>query len=136
MKLLLDTHLLLWIGVSETAASNRSLPAEARALILDEANELYFSAASVWEVAIKNALGKPDFRVDPHLLRRALLDNGYLELPITSEHAAGVAGLPDHHKDPFDRILLTQATVEGFVLLTNDETLAAYDASPVQWVRA
>lgn len=133
MKLLLDTHLLLWMGVSGT--SNISLSVEAHALVMDKANELYFSPASIWEVAIKNALGKADFRVDPHLLRRTLLDNGYVELPITSEHTAGVANLPNHHKDPFDRLLIAQATVEGIALLTNDETVAAYTASPVRLVK-
>ena len=135
MKFLLDTHLLLWAGVAETATSKRSLWVAARALIMDKANELYFSPASVWEVAIKNALGKADFRVDPHLLRRALLDNGYLELPITSEHTAGVANLPNHHKDPFDRLLLAQATVEGITLLTNDEAVAMYTLNPVRLVK-
>ena len=134
MKLLLDTHLLLWAGVAETVAANRPLPVQAHAMIANPSNELYFSPASVWEVAIKNALGKPDFRVDPHVLRRALLDNGYIELPITSEHTAGVANLPHHHKDPFDRLLVAQATVEGITLLTNDATLAAYTESPVQLV--
>ena len=78
--------------------------------------------------------GKPDFHVDPHLFRRALLDNGYIELLITSEHAAGVANLPDHHRDPFDRLLVSQATVEGITLLTNDELVAAYTTSPVRLV--
>ena len=68
------------------------------------------------------------------MLRRALLDNGYIELPITSEHTAGVASLPNHHKDPFDRLLVAQATVEGITLLTNDANVAAYTASPVQLV--
>jgi len=134
MKLLLDTHLLLWAGVAETVAANRPLPAPVHAMIANPSNELYFSPASVWEVAIKNALGKPDFRVDPHVLRRALVDNGYIELPITSEHTAGVANLPHHHKDPFDRLLIAQATVEGITLLTNDATLAAYTESPVRRV--
>jgi len=134
MKLLLDTHLLLWAGVAGSSTLGGSLPEEARRLIEDEANTLYFSPASVWEIAIKNALGKPDFRVDPHLFRRALLDNGYVELPITSAHTAGIANLPDHHKDPFDRLLISQATVEGILLLTNDETVARYTASPVQQV--
>ncbi len=134
MKFLLDTHLLLWSGISGEDTSNGMLSTQARALIGDAANDLYFSPASVWEVAIKNALGKPDFRVDPHVFRRALLDNGYIELPITSEHTAGVANLPDHHKDPFDRLLVAQATVEGITLLTNDETVAAYITSPIRLV--
>lgn len=136
MKLLLDTHVLLWTSVaSEDIRSNGSLSGEARGLIEDEENELLFSAASVWEVAIKNALGKPDFKVDPHLFRRALLDNGYIELAISSAHTAAVANLPDRHKDPFDRLLIAQATVEGITLLTNDETVAAYTASPIRLVK-
>lgn len=132
MKLLLDTHLLLLSGVSADSTANGSLPTEALALIADDANALYFSPASVWEVAIKNALGKPDFRVDPHLFRRALLDNGYIELLISSEHTAGVANLPDYHNDPFDRLLIAQATVEGITLLTNDVQVAAYRMSPIR----
>jgi len=128
VKLLLDTHLLLW-------ASNDQLSRDARRLIEDEGNELLFSAASVWEVAIKNALGKPEFKVDPHLLRRSLLDNGYIELAIRGDHAAAVANLPDHHKDPFDRMLVAQATVEGIVLLTNDAAVASYTASPIRFVK-
>ncbi|HMW57398.1 MAG TPA: type II toxin-antitoxin system VapC family toxin [Accumulibacter sp.] len=104
------------------------------ALIKDETNALYFSPASIWEVAIKNALARADFRVDPHLFRRALLDNGYIELPINSEHTAGVANLPDHHQDPFDRLLIAQATVEGITLLTNDVQVAAYRMSPIRLV--
>lgn len=136
MKALLDTHLLLWAAVADAdIQSNSALSAEARALIENESNELFFSPASVWEVAIKNALGKRDFRVDPHLFRRALLDNGYNELSITSLHAATVANLPDHHKDPFDRMLIAQATVEGIPLFTSDETVATYAASPVRLVK-
>jgi len=121
MKLLLDTHLLLW-----AAGEPGRLPARARALIKDSANELIFSAASVWEIAIKCCLGRDDFRVDPHLLRRGLLDNSYRELPITSEHAVAIDSLPPIHKDPFDRILVAQATVEGLTLLTVDPLVAQY----------
>ncbi|HEY4293973.1 type II toxin-antitoxin system VapC family toxin [Luteibacter sp.] len=136
MKLLLDTHLLLWTSVSsENVGPSDALSPESRQLIEDESNELFFSAASVWEVAIKNALGKPDFKVDPHLFRRGLLDNGYIELAISSAHAAAVANLPDHHKDPFDRLLIAQATVEGIALLTNDVRVAAYTASPIRLVK-
>ena len=121
MNLLLDTHILLW-----AAAGPGKLSPEATALINDENNRLYFSAASLWEVVIKNRLGRPDFRVDPHLLRRGLVDNGYSELPITSQHALAVSHLPDIHKDPFDRILVAQAETEGFLLLTSDELVARY----------
>lgn len=121
MNLLLDTHILLW-----AAASPEKLPAEALSLINDDNNSLYFSAASIWEVVTKNSLQRPDFQVDPHLLRRGLVDNGYLELPITSLHTLNVAHLPSLHKDPFDRILVAQAEAEGFLLLTADEVVAKY----------
>jgi PIN domain nuclease of toxin-antitoxin system len=136
MKWLLDTHLLLWAAVASPGLRSKgSLSREARALIEDNENELLFSAASVWEVAIKNALGKPEFKVDAHLFRRALLDNGYLEMVIDSAHTAAVANLPDHHKDPFDRLLIAQATVEGIVLVTNDETVAGYTSSPIRLMK-
>jgi len=121
MKLLLDTHLILW-----AAHNSKRLSKAARALIEDPENELYFSAASLWEIVIKQGLGRDDFRVDAGLLRRGLLDNGYLECPITSEHAINVDKLPPAHKDPFDRILVAQATVEGILLVTNDRKLAKY----------
>ena len=121
MKLLLDTHLLLW-----AANEPKRLPKAARVLIEDSENDLLFSAASLWEITIKRSLGRADFRVDARLLRRGLLDNGYTELPITSEHAINVDHLPSTHKDPFDRILVAQATVEGITLLTNDRKLADY----------
>jgi PIN domain nuclease of toxin-antitoxin system len=121
MKLLLDTHLLLW-----AAGDPGQLPAAALALIDDPANALIFSAASLWEIVIKRRLGRKDFRVDPRLLRRGLLDNGYLELPVSSEHTLAIDTLPDLHKDPFDRILVAQATVEGMTLLTVDPVVARY----------
>jgi PIN domain nuclease of toxin-antitoxin system len=85
-----------------------------------------FSAASLWEVAIKSGLGRDDFRVDARLLRRGLLDNGYDELAITGEHAVAVANLPPIHKDPFDRMLAAQSAVEGILLLTADPVVAQY----------
>lgn len=94
MKLLLDTHLLLWSGVSGNDTASGSLPTEVSALIKDETNALYFSPASIWEVAIKNALGRADFRVDPHLFRRALLDNGYIELLINRGANESVGRVP------------------------------------------
>jgi PIN domain nuclease of toxin-antitoxin system len=121
MKLLLDTQLLLW-----AAGEPSRLSAPARKLLTDPHNELHFSAASLWEITIKNTLGRPDFRVEPRVLRRGLLDNGYIELAITSEHAVNVDALPSLHKDPFDRILLSQALVEGITLLTADAQLARY----------
>lgn len=121
MKLLLDTHLLLW-----AAQDSSRLSATARKLINDSENELLFSAASLWEVAIKSSLDRNDFEVDPRLLRRNLLDNGYSELPVNSAHAVAVENLPPIHKDPFDRILVAQATIEGITLLTVDSLIAKY----------
>jgi PIN domain nuclease of toxin-antitoxin system len=121
MNLLLDTHLLLW-----TVAQSLKLSQRARLLIADTANTLFFSSASIWEIAIKSTKGRPDFAIDPKILRQALLEDGYLELPIRSEHAIAVRGLPLIHNDPFDRILVAQAAVEGFLLLTADRTVASY----------
>ena len=87
------------------------LPEEARALIEQQDTEPTVSAASLWEIAIKNGLGRQDFMVDPHLLRRGLLENGYAELAITGAHAVAVNLLPPIHKDPFDRILVAQAQI-------------------------
>lgn len=124
MRLLLDTHLLLWAAFDEPGAGR--LPKAAAELIGNPDNRLLFSAASIWETAIKSALGRPDFRADAGLLRRGLLDNGYEELPITSLHAAAVRQLPLLHKDPFDRLLIAQATVEEVTLLTVDAEVASY----------
>ena len=121
MKLLLDTHLLLW-----AAGEPKRLSKQARTLIDNPDNELLFSAASLWEVTIKRGLGREDFKVDARLLRRGLLDNGYSELPIISDHVVATDSLPPIHKDPFDRVLVAQATVEGVTLLTTDSLVAQY----------
>ena len=121
MKLLLDTQLLLW-----AAGDPDRLSAAARASIGAPENELWFSAASVWEIAIKCGLGREDFQVNPRLLRRGLLDNGYHELPVGSDHAVAIDSLPPLHKDPFDRLLVAQAMVEGITLLTADASVAQY----------
>ena len=128
MKLLLDTHLILW-----AAGMAEKLPPEARRLLEDPHNTLLFSAASLWEVAIKRGLGRTDFQVDARVLRRGLLDNGYQELVITSEHTVSVDSLPPIHKDPFDRLLVAQAMVEGITLLTADAVVAQYPG-PIQKV--
>ncbi|MCM2255130.1 MAG: type II toxin-antitoxin system VapC family toxin [Vicinamibacteria bacterium] len=128
MKLLLDTQVLLW-----AAGQPDRLPASARKLLNDPGHDLLFSAASLWEIAIKSGLGRDDFRVEPRLLRRGLLDNGYTELAVTSEHAVNIDTLPALHKDPFDRILLAQALCEGITLLTADARLARY-GGPVRKV--
>ena len=121
MNLLLDTHVLLW-----AAGASRRLPTDARVLLEDPENELVFSAASLWEVAIKRGIGREEFSADPRLLRRGLLENDYVELPVTGAHAAAVDLLPPIHKDPFDRILIAQAQIEGLTLLTADEVVARY----------
>lgn len=121
MKLMLDTHLLIW-----TAAAPDKLSKKARKLIEDRDNEIAFSAVSIWEIAIKYALQRPDFNVDPHLVRRGCLDNAMTELAMTSAHAITAASLPPIHKDPFDRLLIAQAMAEGVTLLTADEAIARY----------
>ena len=124
MRLLPDTHILLW-----TIAESRRLSAAARALIGEPDNELTFSSVSLWEVAIKTERGRDDFRIDVGSLRRGLFNNGYAELAVTGAHAAALATLPPIHKDPFDRMLVAQAVVEGFTLLTSDPTVARYPGS-------
>ena len=121
MKALLDTHLLLW-----NAGRPDRLSVEARRIFDDPENELFFSSASLWEIAIKTSLGRSDFAVDARLLRRGLLDHGFGEVPVTGEHAVAVGDLQPIHKDPFDRILIAQARVEGITLLTSDSTIARY----------
>lgn len=128
MKLLIDTQLLLW-----AAGAPQRLSGQARPLLEDPSNELLFSPVSLWEIAIKRGLGRADFQVDARVLRRGLLDNGYAELPLTGEHAVAIEGLPPLHKDPFDRILVAQAMVEGIVLLTADTMVAQYPG-PVRLV--
>ena len=128
MRLLLDTQLLLWASLDPNL-----LPSAAFSLMNDPSNELLFSALSIWEVAIKSAQQRNNFRVNPRLLRRGLLDNGYVELPITSEHAVTIDSLPPLHKDPFDRLLLAQAIAEGIILLTADARLSRYPG-PVRQV--
>ncbi len=121
MRLLLDTHILLW-----AAAEPERLPVSANALIEDPGNEITFSVVTLWEVAIKTARGRADFRIDVSSLRRQLLDNGYAELAVSGVHAVALATLPPLHKDPFDRMLVAQALVEGVTLVTTDGTVAKY----------
>jgi len=124
MKLLLDTHVLLW-----AAAGSGRLSADGRRLIEDQQSELYFSVVSIWEVVIKRRLERSDFQVDPRILRRGLLDNGYFELPIRSEHVSALERLPSIHRDPFDRLLVAQAMTEAITLLTLDPVVARYPGS-------
>jgi PIN domain nuclease of toxin-antitoxin system len=121
MRLLVDTHLLLW-----AAAKSRRLPKDARVLLQDPENEVLFSAASLWEIVIKAALRKPDFKVDVAALRLALAEMGFAELAVSGAHAERLASLPRIHRDPFDRMLVAQSLSEPLVLLTNDGVLADY----------
>ncbi|MEM8998588.1 MAG: type II toxin-antitoxin system VapC family toxin [Acidobacteriota bacterium] len=127
MKLLLDTHILLW-----AAGDPGKLSEEATELMTSTENTLLFSPASLWEIAIKSSLGRPDFSVSARVLRRGLLDSDYVELPISSRHAAKVEELPKLHKDPFDRLLLAQASAEGIQLVTADEQVARYPGPILQ----
>lgn len=126
MKYLIDTHVLLW-----AAGDDERLPRAARKILTNSGLSVAFSVASLWEICIKNGLGRSDFVVDARDLRHGLLDQGFEELPIRAEHVLAVQALPARHKDPFDRLLLAQAIVEGRLLLTSDKTLAQYPG-PVQ----
>lgn len=121
MNLLLDTHVLLW-----AAGMPERLSPQGRRLLEDGGHTLVFSVASLWEVAIKRGLGREDFQVDPRRLRGGLLVHGYRELPIRSEHALATQTLPPLHRDPFDRMLVAQAQVEGLTLVTADVMVARY----------
>src|SRR5580704_17310108 len=121
MRLLLDTHTLLWAANEPERMSKGT-----RSLFENPDHELVFSAVSLWEIATKTGRGRDNFRVDAGLLRRSLFDNGYAELPMTGAHATAVAGLPRIHKDPFDRMLVAQATVAGLTLVTSDPAVANY----------
>jgi PIN domain nuclease of toxin-antitoxin system len=121
VKLLLDTHIVLW-----AAGQPEKLSESARTLLTTPGNILFFSAASIWEIVIKRGLGRDDFKIDPRRLRKMLIMHGYTELPVTAEHSLAVETLPLLHKDPFDRLLLAQARTEGMMLLTVDPFVLQY----------
>jgi len=121
MKILLDTHLLLWAFVRPELLSSN-----AHDLISDSDNDILFSTASIWEIAIKHSRRRPEFQTEPGEFRRELLKMGNRELAVLGEHAVAVASLPPIHKDPFDRLLIAQARVEGITLLTSDAAVARY----------
>jgi PIN domain nuclease of toxin-antitoxin system len=123
MRFLLDTHLVLWVPILD-----RRLSASARSILTAAGNEFVFSTASIWEIAIKRGLGKPNLQLNPRAIRRELLENGYEELPVLGHHAVAVDALPPIHKDPFDRLLIAQSMIEGITLLTADATIAKYPA--------
>ena len=121
MRLLLDTHLLLW-----ASEDSPRLPALASTMIADSENELLFSVASIWEISIKHAKGLESFYARPGTVWEGLLENGYAELAVVGKHAVAAGNLPPIHKDPFDRILIAQAMVEGITFLTADPVIAKY----------
>ncbi|MBF4635640.1 type II toxin-antitoxin system VapC family toxin [Agreia pratensis] len=127
MRLLLDTHVVLW-----AATGSPRLTSPLRTLLQSAENTLVVSAATHWEISIKNSLGRPDFDVDLVALRAGLRANGYVDLPVTAEHAAVLAGLPDLHRDPFDRMLVAQALSEGLTLVTADTRILGYPVSTIE----
>lgn len=121
MRILLDTHILLWaVGMSGR------LSKATRKLLESPDNDIYYSAASLWEIAIKSSLRRDDFRVDSEKLLETMPETGFDELAVTARHAVEVSRLPHLHKDPFDRMLIAQSRVEPMILLTNDEKLIPY----------
>jgi len=121
MKLLLDTHILIWAVLDSSRLSR-----EVVELIKAMENDLLFSAASLWEVAIKTGLARDDFDVDVKVLRDELLSRRFGELNVLGTHSYALAGLPPIHKDPFDRMLVAQAVTEGVLLVTADPIVARY----------
>ena len=124
MSYLLDTHLVLW-----AARDDARLPGSVRELLTDPTVDVFVSSVTMWEVAIKSALERPDFTVNARQLRRGLRLAGYKELSVTGEHAAAVAELPQIHRDPFDRMLVAQSAVEDLPLITVDRQLEAYGST-------
>jgi PIN domain nuclease of toxin-antitoxin system len=124
VRLLLDTHILLW-----AAGHPEKLSDSARTLLRSPENVLFFSVASIWEIVIKRGLGRDDFKVNPRRLRKMLITHGYSELAVASEHVLAIEALPPIHKDPFDRLLLAQARTEGILLLTVDASVSQYKES-------
>lgn len=121
MNFLLDTHILIWAAISP-----HKISPELASLLSDPSNHLYFSSASIWEISIKESLGKRDFHVSSNKLHDGLVENGYNEIKVSALHAMGVIKLPFIHRDPFDRILVATAIWENMPLLTNDSTLSPY----------
>ena len=130
MKLLLDTHVLLW-----ALGDVKRLSLNVRRQIEDPDNDVLFSAASIWEIAIKSSQGRSDFSIDPRVIDREARVAGFAELPISAGHALAVQGLPSHHRDPFDRLLIAQALTEPAWLYTSDKLLVRYEG-PVRLLDA
>ena len=127
MRYLLDTHILLW-----ALQNNPKLTSAARNIIIDPNNTLFFSVASIWEIAIKVGQGYVKDLIEPKLFYQTLVANDYTELPIHSDHAAKVMQLPMIHKDPFDRMIIAQSLIEDLVVITADSKVAKYDISVIE----
>jgi PIN domain nuclease of toxin-antitoxin system len=123
MRLLVDTHVLLWALLGAPQLGER-----ASELLASAEHDVYFSAVNILEVAIKAGLGRADFSVDAHAVAANAAATGFLPLSISVGHASNMRLLPPHHKDPFDRLLLSQAQVEGMTLLTRDAAVLQYGA--------
>ncbi|RLA12770.1 MAG: hypothetical protein DRQ52_07395 [Gammaproteobacteria bacterium] len=122
MKVLLDTHAFLWL-----MSDHKNLSATAKKVFLDNDNELLLSAVSGFEIAVKYGLGKLKLAEPPiNFVQRRIENNDLTELPISMAHATQLQALPAHHRDPFDRLLVAQAMIEGVPLLTSDKQLSAY----------
>jgi PIN domain nuclease of toxin-antitoxin system len=123
MRVLTDTHILLWALLQPAR-----LDAARRDVLESPEHQVFFSAVNIWEIAIKCALDRPDFDVEPDVIHRAALDTGFCELPVSAVHAATVRRLPAHHRDPFDRLLIAQALTEPMLLMTDDPLIRLYEA--------
>lgn len=132
MNILVDSHILIWHGFGEL---NQKAP-KALSIIQDFKQRLYFSSASLWEIAIKSSLNKTDFDVNPKQLADGLLYDGFEQLYIKNQHLYAIKNLPNIHKDPFDRLLLAQAQNESFYFLTADTLILNYDYDFIIDVRA
>ena len=127
MNYLLDTHVLLW-----ALSAPEKLPPAMRDIIQDPAASIWFSVASLWEVAIKSALGRPDFSFDARQIWSAARDTSFLELDVQALHVFKLRELPELHQDPFDRLLLAQAKAMNMHLLTVDAKVLQYSDDPVR----
>jgi PIN domain nuclease of toxin-antitoxin system len=128
MRVLTDTHILLW-----SLLRPARLDAACRDVLESPEHQIFFSAVNIWEIAIKRALDRPDFDVEPDAVYRAALETGFRELPISAFHAAAVRHLPPHHRDPFDRLLIVQARTEPLLLMTDDPLISLYAVQRFQW---
>lgn len=122
MNYLLDTHIVIWLAREPQKLSPKIIE-----ILENQSNQIYFSSINLWEIALKSGLKRSDFKFDVIKLHQLLLENGFLELPVTSKYAKTIELLPEIHKDPFDRMLIAQAMIENYCLITDDDKIALYD---------